>query len=67
MILDDGGDATLLVHKGVEFEKAGSVPAATDDEHHHLDPLLPRHPVHLVFQVGDPDRSERPRFRLAAR
>ena len=26
MILDDGGDATLLVHEGVEFEKAGSVP-----------------------------------------
>ncbi|QGG95799.1 adenosylhomocysteinase [Actinomarinicola tropica] len=26
MILDDGGDATLLVHKGVEFEKAGEVP-----------------------------------------
>jgi adenosylhomocysteinase len=26
MILDDGGDATLLVHKGVQFEKAGSVP-----------------------------------------
>jgi adenosylhomocysteinase len=32
MILDDGGDATLLVHKGVEFEKAGAVPdAATAD------------------------------------
>ncbi len=31
MILDDGGDATLLVHKGVEYEKAGAVPAATDD------------------------------------
>lgn len=30
MILDDGGDATLLVHKGVEFEKAGAVPATTD-------------------------------------
>ena len=30
MILDDGGDATLLVHKGVEFEKAGEVPAATE-------------------------------------
>jgi adenosylhomocysteinase len=29
MILDDGGDATLLVHKGVEFEKAGAVPAAS--------------------------------------
>src|SRR5579872_7223129 len=26
MILDDGGDATLLVHKGVQFEKAGAVP-----------------------------------------
>ncbi len=29
MILDDGGDATLLVHKGVEFEKAGAVPDAS--------------------------------------
>ena len=27
LIVDDGGDATLLVHKGVEFEDAGSVPA----------------------------------------
>jgi adenosylhomocysteinase len=27
MILDDGGDATLLVHKGAEFEKLGAVPA----------------------------------------
>ncbi|MHB2028837.1 MAG: adenosylhomocysteinase [Acidimicrobiales bacterium] len=27
MILDDGGDATLLVHKGLEFERAGFVPA----------------------------------------
>lgn len=26
MILDDGGDATMLVHKGVEFEKTGVVP-----------------------------------------
>jgi adenosylhomocysteinase len=32
MILDDGGDATLLVHKGVEYEKAGAVPDATDDD-----------------------------------
>ena len=34
MILDDGGDATLLLHKGVEFEKAGAVPApkAGDNE-----------------------------------
>src|ERR1700752_1690487 len=27
LIVDDGGDATLLVHKGVEFEKTGKVPA----------------------------------------
>ena len=27
LIVDDGGDATLLVHKGVEFEKAGAIPA----------------------------------------
>ncbi|MDX6744599.1 adenosylhomocysteinase [Actinocorallia sp. A-T 12471] len=32
MILDDGGDATLLVHKGAEYEKAGAVPAATADD-----------------------------------
>ena len=29
MILDDGGDATMLVHKGVEYEKAGAVPDPT--------------------------------------
>ena len=28
MILDDGGDATLYVHKGVEYTKAGAVPEA---------------------------------------
>ncbi|HEY8845824.1 MAG TPA: adenosylhomocysteinase, partial [Candidatus Limnocylindrales bacterium] len=27
LILDDGGDATLFVHKGVEYERAGAVPA----------------------------------------
>jgi adenosylhomocysteinase len=35
VIVDDGGDATLLIHKGVEFEKAGAVPAfdpASDPE-----------------------------------
>jgi adenosylhomocysteinase len=34
MLLDDGGDATLLVHKGVEFENAGAVPdpASADNE-----------------------------------
>ncbi|GEP47971.1 adenosylhomocysteinase [Microbacterium saccharophilum] len=32
LILDDGGDATLLVHKGVEFERAGAVPDAADGD-----------------------------------
>jgi adenosylhomocysteinase len=32
LILDDGGDATLLVHKGREFELAGSVPATGADD-----------------------------------
>ncbi len=32
LILDDGGDATLLVHKGVEFETAGSVPDAAPSD-----------------------------------
>ena len=57
LILDDGGDATLLVHKGLEFEKAGAVPAFDPDE----DPeewgvildLLRR------LQAEDPDRWRR--------
>jgi adenosylhomocysteinase len=32
MILDDGGDATLLVHKGKEFEGVGAVPATAEDD-----------------------------------
>ena len=32
MILDDGGDATLLVHKGTEYEATGTVPEPTDDD-----------------------------------
>ena len=40
MILDDGGDATLLVHKGVEFEGAGAVPQATEDDNHEYKIIL---------------------------
>ena len=40
MILDDGGDATLLVHKGAEFEKAGAVPEATAADPHELRVIL---------------------------
>ena len=32
MILDDGGDATMLVLRGAQFEKAGVVPPAEDDD-----------------------------------
>src|SRR5437588_5146425 len=32
MILDDGGDATLLVHLGAQFEKAGAVPDTTPQD-----------------------------------
>ncbi|MFG6197260.1 adenosylhomocysteinase [Nonomuraea sp. JJY05] len=52
MILDDGGDATLLVHKGAEYEKAGAVPAATaedPEEWHVIIDLLTR-------TVGDDKR-----------
>ncbi|MFF3018278.1 adenosylhomocysteinase [Streptomyces sp. NPDC057939] len=45
MILDDGGDATLLVHKGVEFQKAGAVPdpsTADNEEYGHILRLLGR-------------------------
>src|SRR2546423_7846124 len=31
-IVDDGGDATLLIHKGVEYEKAGKVPEPTAND-----------------------------------
>jgi len=43
LILDDGGDATLLVHKGLAFEQAGSIPApstADNDEYRHVLELL---------------------------
>jgi adenosylhomocysteinase len=32
MILDDGGDATLFVHKGAEYEQAGGVPSPSEDD-----------------------------------
>ncbi|WP_217184485.1 adenosylhomocysteinase [Streptomyces sp. AC495_CC817] len=40
LILDDGGDATLLVHRGVEFEKAGAVPPTTDADSHEYAVIL---------------------------
>jgi adenosylhomocysteinase len=40
MILDDGGDVTLLVHKGVEYEKAGAVPDPAGAENEEMRVIL---------------------------
>ncbi len=40
MILDDGGDATMLVHLGVEYEKEGSVPAPESTDNLELREVL---------------------------
>ncbi|RKT43225.1 adenosylhomocysteinase [Thiocapsa rosea] len=40
MILDDGGDATLIVHKGVEYEKAGAIPAPKADDNEEWQSIL---------------------------
>jgi len=40
MILDDGGDATLLVHKGVAYEQAGHVPAPTVNDNEEATAVL---------------------------
>ena len=56
LIVDDGGDATLLIHKGVEFEKAGAVPAATaadSEEYGYVLALLAK------VQKEDPKRWNR--------
>lgn len=56
MILDDGGDATLLVHKGVEFEAAGAVPQATEDDSHEYRIILETLRASLA---SDPQRFTR--------
>ena len=40
MILDDGGDATMLVHLGVEYEKEGAVPSPDSTDNHELREVL---------------------------
>jgi adenosylhomocysteinase len=52
MILDDGGDATLLVHKGLEFERAGFVPApeSADSEEYRVILAL----LDTIISSGEP-------------
>ena len=52
MILDDGGDATLFVHKGVEFEKAGAVPDPTTADTEEFAVILSRLGEGLVKNPG---------------
>ena len=53
MILDDGGDATILVHKGREYELAGAVPDAAEDDSHEWRVILDTLRASLA---GSPDR-----------
>ena len=53
MILDDGGDATILVHKGREYELAGAVPDAVEDDSHEWRVILDTLRASLA---GSPDR-----------
>jgi adenosylhomocysteinase len=40
MLVDDGGDATLLIHKGAEYEAAGAVPTPRADDHEEYQVIL---------------------------
>ena len=68
LIVDDGGDATLVVHKGVEFEKAGSVPPF--DPHGHPEEwgvILELHQVVDRPTTRSAGRGSRPRSAASAR
>ena len=52
MLLDDGGDATMFVHKGAEYEKAGGVPSAADDDADELKVILDRLRASLAAAPG---------------
>ncbi len=52
MILDDGGDATLFVHKGVEYEKSGSVPDPSSTDNAEFAVILQRLGASVSAQPG---------------
>ena len=55
-IVDDGGDATLLVHKGLEFEKAGSVPSPDTTDNAEFKVVLQ---LLAQLQLSEPGRWSR--------
>ena len=52
LLLDDGGDATLFVHKGAEYEKAGGVPSAAADDADEWKVILDRLRASLAAAPG---------------
>ena len=52
MILDDGGDATLFVHKGAEYEAAGAVPSPDENDSDEWKVILDRLRNSLADQPG---------------
>jgi adenosylhomocysteinase len=56
LIVDDGGDATLLVHKGFEFEQKGSVPDPSTADSEELEVVLA---LLARIQKEDPERWRR--------
>ena len=53
LILDDGGDATMMVHKGLEYLKEGAVPSAGSDDSEEWDVFLKR--LEVIQQEGSID------------
>ena len=66
-IVDDGGDATLLIHKGVEFEKAGKVPAPDTTDNEEFKVILKLLAKTLSRTARALDQSRRRRCRASAR
>src|SRR6187399_780005 len=53
LIVDDGGDATLVVHKGVEFEKVGQVPPFSEEKEPEEWGVI----LHLIRSSMEKDKS----------
>ncbi|HUP87960.1 MAG TPA: adenosylhomocysteinase [Longimicrobiales bacterium] len=63
LIVDDGGDATLLIHKGLEFEKAGKIPAFDEENEPEEWGVI----LDLIRQIASEDPSRWARIAPAIR
>src|ERR1700742_1889467 len=57
MILDDGGDATLFVHKGAEYEQAGGVPSPAEGYVEEAQRLVERRSIFAAEPAGQGGRG----------